>query len=41
MLFKKLKELFTVEPILKIYTPSLPTVVEINILDFTLGVYLV
>ena len=29
------------ELILKIYTPSLLIVVEIDILDFTLGVYLV
>ena len=29
------------EPILKIYTLSLPTVVEIDVLDFALGVYLV
>ena len=41
MLFKKLKKLFTAEPILKIYTPSLPTVVKTNVLDFALGVYLV
>ena len=41
MLFKELKELFIVELILKIYTPSLLTVVEINIFDFILGVYLV
>ena len=41
MLFKKLKELFTAELILKIYTPSLLTVVETDILDFILGVYLV
>ena len=41
MLFKELKKLFTAEPILKIYTPSLPTVVETDVLDFTLGVYLV
>ena len=34
-------ELFTVEPILKIYTPSLPTVVKTDISDFALGVYLV
>ena len=33
--------MFTVEPILKIYTPSLPTVVETDALDFTLGIYLV
>ena len=41
MLFKKLKELFIAELILKIYTPSLLIVVETNILDFALGVYLV
>ena len=41
MLFKKLKELSIAELILKIYTPSLPTVVEIDVLDFVLGVYLV
>ena len=41
MLFKELKELFTVELILKIYTPSLLIVVKINILDFILGIYLI
>ena len=41
MLFKELKELFTVEPILKIYTPSLPIVVETDALDFILGICLV
>ena len=41
MLFKELKELFTVKPILKIYTLSLLTVVKIDVLDFTLGIYLV
>ena len=41
MLFKELKELFTAEPILKIYTLSLPIVVEIDILDFILDIYLV
>ena len=41
MLFKKLKELFTVKPILKIYTPNLLIVVEIDVSDFVLGVYLV
>ena len=41
MLFKKLKELFTAELILKIYILSLPTVVKIDVLDFALGVYLV
>ena len=40
-LFKELKELFTAEPILKIYTPSLLIVVEIDASDFVLGVYLV
>ena len=41
MLFKKLKELFTVKPILKIYTLSLLTVIKTDILDFILGIYLV
>ena len=41
MLFKKLKELFTVELILKIYTLSLSTVVKTDILDFILGIYLI
>ena len=41
MLFKKLKELFTAELILKIYTLSLLIVVEIDISDFALGVCLV
>ena len=41
MLFKELKELFIVKPILKIYIPSLLTVVETDALDFALGVYLV
>ena len=41
MLFKELKELFTVELILKIYILSLPTVVKTDILDFILGIYLV
>ena len=40
-LFKELKELFTVKSILKIYTPSLPIVVKIDVLDFILGIYLV
>ena len=40
-LFKKLKELFTAELILKIYTLSLPIVVEIDVSDFALGIYLV
>ena len=41
MLFKELKELFTVKPILKIYTLSLSTVVKIDILNFILSIYLV
>ena len=41
MLFKELKELFIAELILKIYTLSLLTVVETDVLDFVLGVYLV
>ena len=41
MLFKELKELFTVELILKIYTPSLLIVVKIDVLDFALGICLV
>ena len=41
MLFKELKELFIAELILKIYILSLLIVIEINILDFILGVYLV
>ena len=40
-LFKKLKELFTAELILKIYTLSLPTMVKTDVLDFILGIYLV
>ena len=41
MLFKKLKELFTVKLILKIYILSLLTVVKTDVLDFILGIYLV
>ena len=41
MLFKELKKLFIAEPILKIYMPSLLTVVKIDVLDFALGAYLV
>ena len=41
MLFKELKELFTVKPILKIYILSLPIVVKTDILDFVLSIYLV
>ena len=40
-LFKKLKELFIVELILKIYTLSLLIVIKTNALDFALGIYLV
>jgi hypothetical protein len=36
-LFKELKELFTQEPILKIYQPTLETVVETDASDFALG----
>ena len=39
--FKELKELFIIKLILKIYTPSLPTVIKIYVLDFVLGIYLV
>ena len=41
MLFKELKELFTAELILKIYTPSLLIMVKIDVSDFILGVCLV
>ena len=41
ILFKELKELFTVKLILKIYMLSLLTVVKTDVLDFALGVYLV
>ena len=41
MLFKELKELFTAELILKIYTPSLLIMVKIDVSDFILGIYLV
>ena len=41
MLFKELKELFTVKLILKIYILSLLIVVETDILDFILGICLV
>ena len=40
MLFKKLKELFTVKLILKIYTLSLLIIVKIDALDFILNIYL-
>ena len=39
MFFKKLKELFIAELILKIYILSLLIIVKINTLDFALGVY--
>ena len=41
MLFKKLKKLFIAELILKIYTLSLLIVIEIDVLDLILGVYLI
>ena len=41
MLFKKIKELFTKELVLRIYKLSLLIKVKINILDFILRVYLV
>ena len=41
MLFKELKELFTAELILKIYTLSLLIVVKTDVLDFVLSIYLV
>ena len=41
MLFKELKELFIVEPILKIYILSLLIVVKTDILDFVLSICLV
>ena len=40
-LFKKLKEFFIAELILKIYILSLLIVVKTDISDFVLGVYLV
>ena len=39
-LFKELKELFTQNLVLKIYQPKLEMVIEIDILDFALGAYL-
>ena len=41
MLFKELKELFTIKPILKIYILSLLIVIKIDALNFVLGIYLV
>ena len=40
MLFKEVKELFTKELVLRIYKLSLLIKVEIDVLDFILGVYL-
>ena len=40
-LFKELKELFIVKPILKIYMPSLPIVIKTDVLDFILDACLV
>ena len=39
MLFKELKELFIIKLILKIYILSLLVVVEIDILNFILSIY--
>ena len=41
MLYKKVKELFTKKLILRIYKLSLLIKVKIDVLDFTLKVYLV
>ena len=41
ILFKELKELFTAELILKIYTLSLLIVVKTDVSNFVLGIYLV
>src|SRR5882757_11512587 len=40
-LFKEVKELFVKEPVLKIYVPTLPTRVEMDILDFALRACLI
>jgi hypothetical protein len=40
-LFKEIKKKFIKEPILKIYQLKLPIRVEIDILDFILGAYMV
>ena len=40
-LFKKIKNKFTKEPILKIYKLELPIRVKIDLLDFILKVYMV
>ena len=41
MLFKEVKELFIKKLVLRIYELSLLIKVKIDVLDFTLGVYLV
>ena len=41
MLFKEVKELFIKKLVLRIYKLSLLMKVKMDILDFTLGVYLV
>ena len=41
MLFKNIKELFTKELVLKIYKLSLLMKIKMDILDFTLKIYLV
>ena len=41
VLFKEVKELFRRELVLKIYILSLFTKIEIDILDFILGAYLI
>ena len=40
MLFKEIKKLFIKELVLRIYKLNLPIKVEIDVLDFILGVYL-
>ena len=40
-LFKEIKGKFIKEPILKIYQLKLPMRVKTDLLDFTLGVYLI
>ena len=39
--FQKIKEIIYSKINLKIYTPNLPIVVKIDILNFVLGIYLV
>ena len=41
MLFKEVKKLFIKELVLRIYKLSLLIKVKIDVLDFTLGVYLI